>query len=51
VDNTGTFTPCNTPRTLAKLDFGAHVFRARAVDKAGNIDTTPAQRAFTVVKP
>jgi hypothetical protein len=27
---------------------GSHVFRVRAIDAAGNIDQTPAQRTFTV---
>ena len=31
------------------LSFGSHVFRVRAVDPAGNIDTTPAKRTFSVV--
>jgi hypothetical protein len=32
-----------------KLGFGAHVFRVRARDRAGNVDPTPAKRSFTVV--
>lgn len=45
------FKACRPTATLPKLAFGAHVFRARAVDRAQNIDTTAAQRKFTVVRP
>jgi hypothetical protein len=31
------------------LAFGSHIFRVRAVDPAGNIDTSPAKRTFAVV--
>ena len=30
------------------LSLGEHVFRARATDRAGNLDATPAERRFTV---
>jgi hypothetical protein len=43
------FTPCTSPRTTAPLAAGAHVFRVRARDPAGNIDPTPASRSFKVV--
>ena len=36
----------HTPTTA--LSTGAHTFSVRAVDQAGNIDATPATRAFTV---
>ena len=47
VDNAA-FVACTSPRTTVALADGAHNFRVRAVDTAGNIDVTPAQRAFSV---
>ena len=47
------FGRCSGPGTshtpYVPLSFGSHVFRVRAVDPAGNIDTTPAKRTFSVV--
>lgn len=42
------FSPCSSPKTYPALRNGAHTFRARATDVAGNTDTTPASRSFTV---
>jgi streptogramin lyase len=42
------FKRCSSPKQLAKLSFGSHTFRVRAIDAAGNVDPTPAQRSFTV---
>jgi Big-like domain-containing protein len=47
VDN-GAFANCSTPHTTAALADGAHTFEVRASDAAGNADTSPASRAFTV---
>jgi len=44
------FKPCRSPKTYKKLKPGKHVFRVRAIDKAGNMDPTPAKRKFTVLK-
>ena len=41
------FAMCTTPFTTA-LAQGAHTFRVRATDAAGNSDQSPASRAFTV---
>lgn len=41
------FSACTSPYTPTLTD-GAHTFAVRAVDTAGNIDPTPASRAFTV---
>lgn len=40
--------PCATPKTYSGLPNGAHRFDVRAVDAAGNVDGTPATRAWTV---
>ncbi len=40
---------CKSPKTYKGLKPGKHVFRVRAVDKAGNVDPTPARRKFEVL--
>jgi hypothetical protein len=43
------FKLCTSPKTVRpRLSFRRHVFRVRAVDKAGNADTTPARALFKV---
>jgi CSLREA domain-containing protein len=44
------YKPCRSPKTYKKLKPGKHVFKVRAVDKAGNVDPTPAKRAFKILK-
>ena len=44
----GSFVSCASPHTTAPLMDGAHTFRVRAIDAAGNVDPTPATRSFTV---
>ena len=41
----GSFGACTTAPTL---DDGPHTFTARTIDRPGNVDPTPANRAFTV---
>jgi hypothetical protein len=41
---------CSSPRSYRKLSYARHVFRVRAIDPSGNVDTTPALRAFRVVR-
>jgi hypothetical protein len=41
-------TPCTSPRTYAGLSEGAHTFSVTATDAAGNSDTSPATRTWTV---
>jgi hypothetical protein len=50
VDGAG-FTPCSSPRTIAAVSSGAHVFQVHAIDSSGNADPTPATRSFSVVTP
>ena len=44
----GAWLACSSPRTYSGLKKGAHVFRVRAVDKAGNADKTPDAWSWTV---
>ena len=43
------FKKCVSPKKYKKLKPGKHVFKVRAIDKAGNVDPTPAKRKFTVL--
>jgi len=47
LDGTG-FLPCTSPHNLTLLAEGAHTFRVRVRDLVGNLDPTPAVRAWTV---
>jgi hypothetical protein len=44
----GSFGNCSSPRVTSSLSDGSHTFSVRAVDKAGNMDASPASRSFTV---
>jgi len=44
----GAFAACGSPHTTAPLGDGAHTLRVRATDASGNVDASPAERAFTV---
>jgi hypothetical protein len=41
---------CSSPKRYSGLTFARHVFRVRATDPSGNVDPTPAKRAFRVVR-
>jgi len=41
-------TPCTSPRDYTGLTAGAHQFRVRAIDPAGNTDPTPASHSWTI---
>ena len=42
------FAPCASPKSYSGLANGGHTFRVRAIDRAGNVDPTPAARAINV---
>jgi hypothetical protein len=44
----GSFGNCSSPRVTSPLGDGVHTFSVRAVDKAGNMDASPASRSFSV---
>ncbi len=48
LDGVGGFTPCTSGSAFGPLTSGNHTFEVRAVDNAGNIDTTPATYAWTI---
>ncbi len=39
---------CRSPASYKKLKLGPHTFRVRAIDRAGNIDPTPARRSWRI---
>ena len=44
------FEACTSPRTVKHLDDGEHLFKVRAIDAAGNVDTSAAEDKFKVVR-
>jgi len=42
------FGACPNPKSYSSVADGAHLFQARAVDPAGNVDPTPASYAWTI---
>ena len=46
--DSGSYTPCGSPKTTSHLTDGSHTFSVRARDSAGDVDPTPASRTFTV---
>lgn len=42
------FSTCTSPHTVDPLSGGRHTFEVRGIDGGGNVDPTPAQRAFIV---
>jgi hypothetical protein len=44
----GPFLTCASPKNYAGLGPGTHTFRVRAVDRAGNVDPSPAAFSWTV---
>src|SRR5215218_3520905 len=44
----GSFGSCTSPKSYTSLSDGSHTFSVRAKDSAGNVDSTPAARTWTV---
>lgn len=40
------WTRCRTPKSYSQLKRGRHAFSVRAVDRAGNVDLSPAKRSW-----
>jgi large repetitive protein len=48
LDSATVFGSCSSPQPYTNLTVGSHTFRVRAIDAAGNVDGSPASRAWTV---
>ena len=46
--DSGSWSPCTSPREYASLAEGAHTFEVKAIDNAGNADGTPATYSWTI---
>src|SRR3954454_2269264 len=44
----GAWSSCSSPKTYSSLAVGNHSFDVRATDPAGNTDTTPSSRSWTI---
>ena len=43
--------PCNSGIAYAGLSPGTHTFAARAIDRTGRIDSSPAERSWSILAP
>jgi len=50
IDGSG-YSPCSSPKTFTNLSEGGHTFYVRAIDSAGNVDSTPASYTWKIVLP
>ena len=46
--DSASFGACTSPKSYSSLATGGHTFSVRATDAAGNVDSTPATRSWTV---
>ena len=44
------FKTCESPKTYKGLERGKHTFKVKAIDRAGNVDSTPAKRSWTITR-
>lgn len=44
----GTYAPCSSPASFSGLSDGFHSIQVRSIDAAGNTESVPATRSFTV---
>lgn len=44
------YRPCTSP-VHVRVKFGKHTFKVRAIDRAGNVDPTPASAPYRVIRP
>ncbi|WP_162605917.1 right-handed parallel beta-helix repeat-containing protein [Jiangella aurantiaca] len=51
LDSTTSWNSCTSPEQFSDLTRGAHTLRLRAIDAAGNIESTPAVYTWTVAPP
>ena len=49
--DSGSWANCASPKDYADLAIGTHTFSVRATDAAGNADSSPATRSWTVQAP
>ena len=47
LDN-GAYSSCSSPKTYLSLPDGSHTFYVRAIDSAGNVDSTPESYSWTI---
>jgi subtilisin-like proprotein convertase family protein len=47
----GSYSPCTSPAIYTSLADGSHTFAVRATDPAGNVESSPKTRSFTVNTP
>ena len=44
----GPWKKCSSPKKYSGLRIASHTIRVRAVDRAGNVDATPAAKSFRI---
>jgi hypothetical protein len=47
----GAWKACKSPKSYRGLKKGRHTFQVRAIDAAGNVDTTAAKKTWTIRQP